>query len=64
MPRRRSPDPGETACALPGNLSAPQVQVDCVREELERIGTVLSGLAVGLVSFSIARFFVGIIIEI
>lgn len=45
MPRRRPPDPGEPACALPGNLSAPQVQVDCVREELERIGAVLSGLA-------------------
>ena len=45
MPRRRPPDPGETACALPGNLSAPQIQVDCVRAELERIGTVLSGLA-------------------
>src|ERR1039458_5935459 len=41
MPRRRRPDAGETACALPGNLSAPQVQVDCVREELERIGAVL-----------------------
>ena len=45
MPRRRPPDPGEAACALPGNLTAPQVQVDCVREELERIGQVLSRLA-------------------
>ena len=45
MPRRRSPDPGEAACALPGNLSAPQVQVDCVREELARIGQVLGDLA-------------------
>jgi hypothetical protein len=44
MPRRRSPDPGESACALPGGLSAPQVQVECVREELERIGTILSKL--------------------
>jgi hypothetical protein len=45
MPRRRSPDPGEAACALPGNLRAPQVQVDCVREELARIGQVLGDLA-------------------
>ena len=45
MPRRRASEPGETACALPGSLSAPQVQVDCVREELERIGGVLSNLA-------------------
>jgi len=45
MPRRRPPAPGETACALPGNLSAPQIQMDCVREELERIAQVLSGLA-------------------
>jgi hypothetical protein len=42
MPRRRLPDPRETACPLPGGLSAPQVQVDCVREELARIGQVLS----------------------
>jgi hypothetical protein len=45
MPRRRPPDQGETACALPGELCAPQVQVDCVRTELERVGQVLSGLA-------------------
>jgi hypothetical protein len=44
MPRRRAPEPGEVACALPGNLSAPQVQVDCVREELQRISGVLSSL--------------------
>ena len=45
IPRRRSPDPGEPACVLPGNLSAPQIQVDCVREELARIAQVLSDLA-------------------
>jgi hypothetical protein len=45
MPRRRPPDPGEATCALPGDLCAPQIQVDCVRAELERIGQVLSGLA-------------------
>jgi hypothetical protein len=45
MPRRRAPDPGEAACVLLGNLSAPQIQVDCVREELARIGEVLSRVA-------------------
>ena len=45
MPRRREPEPGETACALPGNLSAPQIQVECVREELARLGQVLGELA-------------------
>ncbi len=45
MPRRRQPDPAEAACALPGNLTAPQIQVDCVREELQRIGESLGALA-------------------
>jgi hypothetical protein len=45
MPRRREPEPGETACQLPGNLSAPQVQVECVREELARAGRLLGDLA-------------------
>jgi hypothetical protein len=45
MPRRREPDPGEAACRLPGNLSAPRFQVECVRDELERIGERLSELA-------------------
>ena len=45
MPRRRPPDPRESACALPGGLTAPQIQVDCVRDELERIGQILSALA-------------------
>ena len=34
----RRPSPGETACVLPGGLKAPQVQVECVREELARLG--------------------------
>jgi hypothetical protein len=45
MPRRRAPEPGEAGCVLPGGLSAPEVQVACLREELERIGTLLSGVA-------------------
>ncbi len=45
MPRRRQPDPDETACLLPGSLTAPQVQVDCVREELQRLALKLGDLA-------------------
>jgi hypothetical protein len=45
IPRRRQPDPHEVPCALPGNLFAPQVQVDCVREELQRVGHALAELA-------------------
>jgi hypothetical protein len=45
MPRRRDPEPGETACALPGGLKAPQIQVECVREELARLGGMLGDLA-------------------
>lgn len=45
MPRRRQPDPHETACVLPGSLTAPQVQVDCVREELQRLAVKLGDLA-------------------
>jgi len=45
MPRRRQPDPAEVSCALPGNLSAPRFQVDCVRAELRRVGQSLSALA-------------------
>lgn len=44
MPRRRPPQAGETAVALPGNLQAPLVQVACVRDELARVGSILSGL--------------------
>ena len=45
MPRRRQPDSHETACALPGNLAAPQIQVDWVREELQRVAQSLGELA-------------------
>lgn len=45
MPRRRQPEPDETGCALPGDLLAPQVQVECVRQELDRIAGILSELA-------------------
>jgi len=44
MPRRRAPDPREAVCALPGDLTAPQVQVECVREELARLGKELGDL--------------------
>jgi hypothetical protein len=45
MPRRRQPDRHEESAALPGNLLAPQIQVDCVREELQRVGQALGELA-------------------
>ncbi|MDR3378648.1 MAG: 2-hydroxyacyl-CoA dehydratase family protein [Verrucomicrobiae bacterium] len=45
MPRRRAPEPGEGACVLPGNLTAPSIQVDCVRLELERVRLALAELA-------------------
>jgi benzoyl-CoA reductase/2-hydroxyglutaryl-CoA dehydratase subunit BcrC/BadD/HgdB len=45
MPRRRSPAGGEISCALPGNLTAPKFQVDCVRAELQRVGKALGELA-------------------
>ncbi len=45
IPRRRPPASGETACALPGNLAAPKIQVDCVRAELQRVGQALGELA-------------------
>jgi hypothetical protein len=45
MPRRRQPAAGEIACALPGNLAAPKIQVDCVRNELQRVGQALGELA-------------------
>jgi hypothetical protein len=45
MPRRRAPEAHEAACPLPGGLTAPQCQVDCVREELERIAELLGRLA-------------------
>jgi hypothetical protein len=45
MPRRRPPEPDEAGRVLPGGLSAPEVQVACVRDELERVGRLLSALA-------------------
>jgi hypothetical protein len=45
MPRRRSPEPQELVCVLPGGCRAPEAQVACVREELERVGALLSRLA-------------------
>jgi hypothetical protein len=45
IPRRRAPEPGETARALPGGLAAPKIQVDCVRTELRRVGKALGELA-------------------
>jgi hypothetical protein len=45
IPRRRQPARGESSCALPGNLIAPEIQVDCVREEFQRVGQALSELA-------------------
>jgi hypothetical protein len=45
IPRRRQPDAGETACALPGGLAAPKIQVDCVRTELQRVAGALGELA-------------------
>jgi hypothetical protein len=47
IPRRRQPAPGEMACALPGNLAPPKIQVDCVRTELQRIGNALADPMVG-----------------
>lgn len=45
MPRRRAPEPGEATCTLPGGLQAPQIQVNCVREELQRVAEALGRLA-------------------
>jgi hypothetical protein len=45
MPRRRPPERNEAPCVLPGNLLAPQTQVECVRAELRRIGGALGELA-------------------
>jgi hypothetical protein len=45
MPRRRAPEPSESVSVLPGGLSAPRLQVDCVRAELERIGSQIEQLA-------------------
>jgi len=44
MPRRREPDSTEVSCGLPGGRNAPRIQVDCVCEELRRVGASLSRL--------------------
>jgi benzoyl-CoA reductase/2-hydroxyglutaryl-CoA dehydratase subunit BcrC/BadD/HgdB len=44
MPHRRQPEKGEPAVTLPGGFRAPQIQVDFVRSELQRIGKALEGL--------------------
>jgi 2-hydroxyglutaryl-CoA dehydratase D-component len=45
MPRRRTPAQGEPRHKLPGGLEAPQIQVEWVKEEFERVGLVLGELA-------------------
>jgi hypothetical protein len=45
VPRRREPAAHETSVRLPGELFAPQSQVDCVRDELERVRRALGELA-------------------
>jgi len=44
MPRRREPAGDEAMCALPGNLSAPKIQADCVYDELRRVAGALEEL--------------------
>jgi len=45
MPRRREPEADEARCVLPGGLAAPEVQVECVREELRYVASELGRLA-------------------
>jgi hypothetical protein len=45
MPRRRVPDPDEPWWELPGGLRAARIQVECVHEELRRVGLALEELA-------------------
>ncbi len=45
IPRRRHPDPDEPACILPGDITAPQSQVDWVREALAEVARALGDLA-------------------
>jgi benzoyl-CoA reductase/2-hydroxyglutaryl-CoA dehydratase subunit BcrC/BadD/HgdB len=44
VPARRTPDPDEESVRLPGGFSAPRVQVDFVRSELERLRGALEEL--------------------
>jgi len=45
MPRRRAPEPGEAQVVLPGGMVTARELVDCVREELARVGEALAELA-------------------
>lgn len=45
MPRRRAPEPGEAQVVLPGGIVTARELVDCVREELARVGEALGDLA-------------------
>lgn len=45
IPRRRIPEPDEAHAALPGGLVTARELVDCVREELTRLGKTLGDLA-------------------
>jgi hypothetical protein len=45
MPRRRGPEGDEPWCQLPGGLRAPREQVQCVHDELQRVGLALEEVA-------------------
>jgi hypothetical protein len=45
MPRRRAPEPGEAQAVLPGEIVTARELVECVREELARVGKALGDLA-------------------
>jgi hypothetical protein len=45
VPHRRRPEPDEAAVRLPGGFSAPQAQVDFVKQELQRVREALERLA-------------------
>ncbi|MEI6034129.1 MAG: 2-hydroxyacyl-CoA dehydratase family protein [Verrucomicrobiae bacterium] len=47
IPRRRSPEPGESALTLPGGLEAPECQIALTRLELGRVRLALEELAGG-----------------
>lgn len=55
MPRRRHPGPGEAPCILPGSLAAPEIQVDCVCAELERIARLLGELVGSALTSEVLR---------
>jgi len=45
IPHRRNPDPNESAVELPGDLKAPQAQVEFVRQELQEVRKLLEDTA-------------------